>query len=1293
MTHVPEEMTSGRGASGCPEVPVVAGRGSVTVTRRGSSRAGLPGTGARALPAAACTLLAFGLFVLAGVTTDAGTALAQDECQLAPGVTPPPGPSVTAQDVEDGSATLMEFVQAATGLFKTRATGTLSSDRLAYAGCELRRDDGPFRSGSTYVVTLTFDGRVFFHGKDMSLSAASLKPAIYGGILSALGVPRPVLLGLASGDPDARRRARAELLQRLRSEPHAPFDLTGAGIPGASGYAAAYVTGNSVQPNVLLAGFDLEASHVADEELDYGSPAITAAEVVDRETLKKFVEEAARFLAVTQRNAGAAAEIRVAMSKARLALRDPDGPWRHGSVYLYVLDQVSNVILIHGAFPDRFELKPLVPTVRDVVTGELVLPQVIDAAKSSPDGGFLEYYWDDPGDDTDRADIPKLGYAREFTRTITTRTGEELKTSLIIGSGVYLPAPEPTDPGTDSAQGEDECPLPPGVTPPPEPPVTAQAVVDGSATLMELVQAATAQFKRRASQTVTQDQLAYGGCLLRREDGPWRSGSTYLVTLTFDGRVFFHGADMSLSAASLKPAIYGGILSALGVPRPVLLGLASQDPDTRATARATLLQVLRSEPHAPFDLTGAPAGIPGASGYAGAYVTGNSVQPNVLLAGFDLDASHLADEEIDYGSPAITAEEVVDRETLKKFVEEAARFLAVTQRSAGSAAEARVAMSKARLALRDPDGPWRHGSVYLYVLDLASNVILIHGAFPDRFELKPLVPTVRDVVTGELVLPQVIDAAKSGPEGGFLEYYWDDPGDDTDRADIPKLGYAREFTRTITTRTGEELKTSLIIGSGVYLREPETTAAGQNAAVEAVLPQMMRAMTASTVDALSSRIQQATSETPPSRELSLAGGSTLPDALLANRHALESGSLDLGRLLAGSSFTLALDAADTGGSGLIGNLTFWGSGDYRNFSGGNQEAVAYDGSVMSANLGVDAKVGAEVLAGVAVAQARGTADYTDAGAVSGELTTTVTSINPYVGWQATGGMNLWATVGYGSGEVEVEVDDSTGTQASDLTQQTAAAGVSGPLVASDRLIAGGTTSLRVKGETAFTRAELDGSEALESMTANASRHRLMLEGSHVQDLASGATFTPSVEVGVRSDGGDGDTGTSVEAGGGVRYADQASGLTVEARARTLLAHSGDYEEWGVSGLIRIDPGPAGQGLALSVRPAWGQTASGVHRLWQAGVTGGAAPAGQANGRLDARVSYGMALFGGHFLGTPEAGLGLSEVGHEWQLGWRLQLARNQRVSLNLGLEATRWEPADAARAPEDRVGLNATVLW
>ena len=419
-------------------------------------------------------------------------------------------------------------------------------------------------------------------------------------------------------------------------------------------------------------------------------------------------------------------------------------------------------------------------------------------------------------------------------------------------------------------------------------------------------------------------------------------------------------------------------------------------------------------------------------------------------------------------------------------------------------------------------------------------------------------------------------------------------------------------------------------------------------------------MTVSTVGAVSGRIEQAISNTPPAAELSFGGASTLSDALLTNGHALGNGSFDLGRLLANSSFTLPLNASGNGGSGLFGNLAFWGRGDYRSFSGGNSQSIGYDGSVVSANLGIDTKLGADMLAGVSVSQTRGSVDYTDSNA-SGELTTSLTGVNPYVGWQMPGGMNLWAVAGFGSGEVEID-DGAADAQASDLTQQMVAAGVSGTLMSSDEMIAGGTTNLNLKGEVAFTSADIDGSGTLESMSLSASRQRLMLEGEHVQKLDAGATFTPSLELGVRNDGGDGETGTGIEAGGALRYADAASGLTVEGRVRTLLSHSGDYEETGVSGLVRIAPGGSGQGLALVVQPAWGQTGSGVNRLWENGVTAGVSPDNQA--RLNAEIGYGLGVAPGMGVVTPYAGLGLAGEGAQWwRMGARWQLASAASVSV------------------------------
>ena len=52
----------------------------------------------------------------------------------------------------------------------------------------------------------------------------------------------------------------------------------------------------------------------------------------------------------------------------------------------------------------------------------------------------MEYYFDDPTDDTDSADIPKVGYAREFASEIRIG-GRVLPFNYIVGSGFYGHAP------------------------------------------------------------------------------------------------------------------------------------------------------------------------------------------------------------------------------------------------------------------------------------------------------------------------------------------------------------------------------------------------------------------------------------------------------------------------------------------------------------------------------------------------------------------------------------------------------------------------------------------------------------------------------------------------------------------------------------------------------------------------------------------------------------------------------------------------------------------------------------
>ena len=308
-----------------------------------------------------------GLLMAAGLFIHAHPALAQagGACPLPSGMAPLAPPRVTAQQVEDGSASLTEFALAARDRYVSAGREVRTLEGAAYLQCRIREEGSPWRSGSTYLVFLTPDGRVFEHAKSMVLSGRQLDPSIYGAILQAVGIDPA---GLAN--PAAAFAAFAAAAGN-----GGVFNVPG--VPGASGYAAVYAANPQVP--ILLAGFEIDESHLAEEEIDFGNPSITAAEVVDRRTLKAFVDEAIKhFFSVLETNDPAA------ISKLRTALRDPNGPWRHGSVYLYALERTSNLIWFHGAFPDRFEYRPLVATVRDAVTGELVLPQVIEAADQQP---------------------------------------------------------------------------------------------------------------------------------------------------------------------------------------------------------------------------------------------------------------------------------------------------------------------------------------------------------------------------------------------------------------------------------------------------------------------------------------------------------------------------------------------------------------------------------------------------------------------------------------------------------------------------------------------------------------------------------------------------------------------------------------------------------------------------------------------------------------------------------------------------------------------------------------------
>ncbi len=407
-----------------------------------------------------------------------------------------------------------------------------------------------------------------------------------------------------------------------------------------------------------------------------------------------------------------------------------------------------------------------------------------------------------------------------------------------------------------------------------------------------------------------------------------------------------------------------------------------------------------------------------------------------------------------------------------------------------------------------------------------------------------------------------------------------------------------------------------------------------------LLPRVAAEMADSTVSAISDRIDAArgcakgTSSLPTplaiaSRLLALSPG---PQAQGAERRPMT-----LEQALGGTSFALPLNVSKDCGLGV------WGSADYRSLSG--RRGIAWNGDLSSFHLGVDLRVRPDLLAGLAVARHMGAFDYTDRTgieAVEGRYKSRMTGVHPYVAWfSPDGDRNLWGTAGYGRDGIEID-DALSGRHASNIRMTTGAVG------GSDRLLSAGTTALRLKGEGMLTWIAVEGGGSIEPLTLDVRRLRLLLEGSHEKELASGGQLTPSLEVGVRHDGGDGARGVGLEFGGKLRYLDPELGLTLEARSRWLAAHRDDMGEWGLGGMILFEPGADKRGVTFSLIPSWGETQSGTRQLWERGLT--VASANDDNGLayrprggvLDTELGYGLPVLSGHGLVTPYAGVSLGD---------------------------------------------------
>ena len=305
---------------------------------------------------------------------------------------------VAASDVVDRS-TLKRFAEG--GVSHLRSLDNLS-DLVAFKNV-VQTEGSPWNSGSLFLMLITLDGSIIWHG----------------------GNPEVENRSLAAVEDERGKKVFPEWLAQAKSgggfvEYHWD-DPTRLDDPLRKlSYSAFYSSAWSGKKLMLVAGYQQDLSHIPVPIADLPRPAVTASEVVDRETLRIFVEESAKVF-----QAAYLTENYRGLAGTKNAFRTK-GDWKDGGTYLWVVSD-EGIVVFHGSEQHR-ENKPA-NLDREDVNGFKFVEALF--AKGAAGGGYVEYHYDNPAIQGDEEfGSPKIGYASSFYLP-------GLEDPFIVGSGIY----------------------------------------------------------------------------------------------------------------------------------------------------------------------------------------------------------------------------------------------------------------------------------------------------------------------------------------------------------------------------------------------------------------------------------------------------------------------------------------------------------------------------------------------------------------------------------------------------------------------------------------------------------------------------------------------------------------------------------------------------------------------------------------------------------------------------------------------------------------------------------------
>lgn len=615
-------------------------------------------------------------------------------------------------------------------------------------------------------------------------------------------------------------------------------------------------------PPVLVAGLHHDFSDLSFSNLNcpHYVPKTSAVDVVDRDTLKEFVDEFVEFYVDLVDREGISYFVD-ALSCFRVL------PWKNDSVYLFAMTS-SGLVVFNGNTPS------LENTNLNVVDddGTNIRESIIDAVegKAEREGEFVEYLWDDPTDGVDpvieegRApgSVPKLSYV---TSTALRSGGR-----VIWGSGIY-PEQKNEDDGGCAVAGSGNAPgngalnllliismlFPAALWRKRSKGKTTMRkrteTGNGAGTLVVCAltallvffsaeHAATAH-EGDHSDTVTAGEVTAGDeqnmrefvlhakahweaiegpnenirfekSLTVEEGGDWKNGTIYLMAIDEDGTIYTHAHDPDEQNGTLRHHSADNEELLEDVSMLVDKAEESDQGGCIQYEERVACSVKFRHPVWKTDLI-----------LLAGYHHDHEEHNETALSFDHLECPYFVSEIIDeepYFKQGTTANKVSDSDTLKSFVREFKKHLSEQVEEAGQTPAKLATIRNCWRAL-----PWKYGDVYLFIMTEEDHLVFFNGNSPG---LENGTLDVEDA-NGCDVGAEAVRVARGEkrqcrglglvPEDsqGFLEYLWDDPTDSIDPVadegmapgDIPKLSYVEQISFT-NFLDGE----NLIIGSGYH---------------------------------------------------------------------------------------------------------------------------------------------------------------------------------------------------------------------------------------------------------------------------------------------------------------------------------------------------------------------------------------------------------------------------------------------------------------------------------------------